>query len=97
MDILEQYERKHPLAPRKFPTGQDTSDYRWVIRVVMHASGGMIANVRQANIALLVFAIIACIATLILMASNFNLVPPPHFSDEDARKQIEEYRNVQPF
>ena len=97
MDILEQYNKTSPAVTRRILSGADASEHGLLIRAVMRMSGGLVADARRANMILLVIAVAACVAAIAVIAANFNIRPRSGFTEEDARKQLEEYREVQPF
>ena len=44
-----------------------------------------------------VIYVVAAAATAFFLAKNFNLLPAEKFSEEESRRQLEEYRKIQPF
>lgn len=101
MDLLEQYKQQNPEAfqEKKLPILTDAygREYSGMVAFVIRLSGGRIRDARQAGYVLLTIAAGATIATFFLFAKNFHLLPVPRFSEEDARKQMEEYKKIQPF
>ncbi|GEM_PF-910218 len=101
MDLLEQYKQQNPEAfQNKKPTSavdiygrEYTGMMAWIIRI----SGGKIHDAKQASVVLLILAVVVAVAAVFLFAQNFNLFPPRRMTAEEARKQLEEYRKIQPF
>ena len=70
MDLLEQYNKDHPEALREqkplYATDPYGREYPAIVRMVMRLSGGRIKDARQANYALMVFAVLALFVSLFL-------------------------------
>lgn len=96
MDILQKYNEENPEAYHPFQC-DPSGEYGPLVCTVINLSRGRIQNVQQADRLLLGVAIAVFILTFFVMARNFNLLPTGRFSVEDARKQMEEYRKIQPF
>ncbi|MEK7074199.1 MAG: hypothetical protein AAB968_00370 [Patescibacteria group bacterium] len=78
MDILEQYEKDLPQEPHQAPLWNQSDEYGWPTRFVMHYSGGRIQNEKQASYVLLAFVAILIIASLFLFFSG----RPAKFSED---------------
>ncbi|MFY9462892.1 MAG: hypothetical protein WAP52_01765 [Candidatus Sungiibacteriota bacterium] len=101
MDLLEQYKQQNPEVFREQKpvpmTDEYGREYSGMTALMIRLSGGRIQNAKQANWALLVLAGLAALSAFFLFVRDFNLLPPPRFSEEEARKQMEEYKKIQPF
>lgn len=97
MDLLSQYRKDHPEVFQPGSQWQPPKEYGFFIRLVMRLSGGRIRDVNTASYALLGAAVLIFVAALAVIIANFNILPPPRFSEEQARKQMEEYKKIQPF
>ena len=97
MDILQKYNEENPEARHQMFQCDSSGDYGPLVCTVINLSGGRIQSVQQADRILLGVAIVIFILTFFVVAENFNLLPTGRFSMEDARKQMEEYRKIQPF
>lgn len=97
MDILEQYNKENPQVPRQSFECSPDGEFGPLVCTVMRLSGGRITSVQQADKLLLGVATVIFLLTFFVMAGNFNLLPAERFSAQDARKQMEEYRKIQPF
>ena len=97
MGLLENYKEQNPSAFREKQKRSPSDDYGFFIRLVMSASGGRIRDANTASYVLLGAAVFIMIVAGALVISNFNLLPGPRFTEEDARKQMEEYKKIQPF
>jgi len=101
MDILSQYKQQHPEAFQEKTPARMSDEYgreytgmvRWVVRL----SGGRIRDARTASYFLLALAGVAAVIAFFLFAQNFNILPAKKFSAQDAARQQEEYRKIQPF
>ena len=97
MDILQKYNEENPeVSPQTFQC-DPSGEYGALTCTVIKWSGGRIQNVREADKFLLGVAIVIFFLTFFVLVKNFNLFPTGRFSVEDARKQMEEYRKIQPF
>lgn len=69
MDILAQYEKENPKQEQASQNIYDdqSEDYGAIIHWVMKVSGGRIQDVRQANMVLIVAAVIMIIISLFLI------------------------------
>lgn len=97
MDILGQYNKENPATRDSDFRCDPSENYGPLVCTVIRLSGGRIKSVKQADKLLLGVAIVIFLLTFFVMAGNFNLLPAERFSVEDARKQMEEYRKIQPF
>ena len=97
MDLLEQYQKSAPTIPPHPTASTNTPMHGWMAGMLIYISGGRITTMRQANITMIAIAIIACAISLVIVGLDSNLVPRSRFSEEDARRQMEEYQQIQPF
>lgn len=101
MDLLEQYKQQNPEAfqKQKPPAMADAygREYSGMIAFVLRLSGGRIRDARRAGYVLLVLAVGAVAVTFFLFAKNFNVFPPRQMTTEEAARQREEYKKIQPF
>ena len=97
MDILQRYNEENSEISHQDSPCDPAGEYGALVCTVMRLSGGRIQNVKQADRVLLGIAIVIFIITFFVVANNFNLLPTGRFSAEDARRQMEEYRKIQPF
>ena len=97
MGLLENYKEQNPEAFREKPKWSPPDDYGFFIRLVMRASGGRIQDVTTACYVLLGAAIFIMAVAAAVIFLNFNFLPRPRFSEEQAKKQMEEYKKIQPF
>ncbi len=101
MDLLEQYKQQNPRAFQDYklapPSDEYGREYSAMITWMIHFSGGRIKDAKQASYALLVLAGIIAVIAFFVFVRNFNLLSRARFSEEDARKQMEEYKRIQPF
>ena len=69
MDILAQYEKENPKQEQAPQNMYDdpSEDYGQIIRLLMKISMGKIQNVKQANIVLIIGAIIMLIISFVLL------------------------------
>lgn len=74
MDLLSQYKQDHPevFQEKKRPplTDEYGRAYTGMIAVVMRLSGGRIKDARRASYALLVFAVLVLVVSLVLFFSG---------------------------
>lgn len=63
----------------------------------MRLSGGRVRDVNVASYVLLGAVILIFVAAFLLIVLNFNILPAPRFSEDQAKKQMEEYKKIQPF
>lgn len=97
MDILQKYNEENFEVPDQNFRCDPSGEYGPLVCTLINISGGRIQNARQADRVLLGVAIAVFILTFFVVARNFNLLPAGRFSAEDARKQMNEYRKIQPF
>jgi hypothetical protein len=97
MDILQKYNEENPEILHQDSPCDPSGEYGALVCTVMRLSAGRIQNAKQADKVLFGIAIAVFILTFFVVAKNFNLLPTGRFSAEDARRQIEEYRKIQPF
>ncbi|MEK9195330.1 MAG: hypothetical protein AAB975_03060 [Patescibacteria group bacterium] len=85
MDILEQYEKENPEISQ-VPASQEFQDESFLIRLVIRLSGGRIKDLKQANYALLGFAVIAILISIFILfgtGSRSQQFLPPNFYQID--------------
>ena len=101
MDLLSQYKKEHPEAFQEKPalpmTDEYGREYATMVRWVIQLSGGRIRDARQASYALLGATILIFLAALTMFFMSFNVLPASRLSEEEAKKQMEEYKKIQPF
>ena len=97
MDILEQYNKSSPPTVRRIMPDTDTNSYGLLTHMIMRMSGGRIRDDHMARSVLLGIAILFSLAALAVFFAGFNVLPQSRFSEEDARRQMEEYQQIQPF
>ena len=101
MDLLEQYKQQNTEAfreqkPRPL-TDEYGNAYTGMTALVMRLSGGRIRDAKQVGYVLLAIAAGAAAVASFLFAKNFNLFPPRQMTAEEAERQREEYKKIQPF
>ena len=67
MDILEQYEKQNPEISQASASSQEFQNESFLIRLVIRLSGGRIKDLKQANYALLGFAVIAILISIFIL------------------------------
>ena len=97
MGLLENYREQHPEEFREKPRCEAPKEYGFFIRLLMRLSGGRIRDVNAASYVLFGAAIFIMVIAIAVIFSNFHLLPAPRFSKEEAHKQMEEYKKIQPF
>jgi len=97
MDILAQYQKEHPEMKRAVEPYGIADEYGWIVRFVIKLSGGRIRSARHATWVLGGIVVLVLGATAAIFIANFDILPPERFSEEEAAKQLEIYRKVQPF
>ena len=97
MGLLENYKEQNPSAFREKQEWSPPREYGFFIRLVMRLSAGRIRDVNTASYTLLGAAIFIMLVATALVISNFNFLPGPRFTEEQAKKQMEEYKKIQPF
>lgn len=89
MDILGQYEKQFPQENKPAPQWQPSSEYGFLINLIMRVSGGMIKDEAQATHALLGLSVLIIVLSVFffLNSGNSNILPPSYKVDralEDA-------------
>lgn len=98
MGLLEAYEENtRPSEARRLPAASAGEAYGPLVRLIMRLSGGAIADVRRAHGILLGIAVAACAAAALIIISQTRIAPVRQFSEDDMRRQLEEYKTFQPF
>lgn len=98
MDILQKYDQENPhIVNQTRIKNLSQGEYSFFMCMVVRLSGGKIQDARHINSILLGFAIFVFLLTTFILFLNFDLFPVKKLSPKDARKQIEEYRKIQPF
>jgi len=72
MDILSQYKQQNPEAFREKPKWQPSSEYGFLIRLVMRLSGGRIRDAKKASMALLSIAMVVLIMSIAIFIYSFS-------------------------
>ena len=72
MDILQKYNEENPEAPSRSPEWDPSQEYSFLIRLIMRLSGGKIQSVPEANVILIVLAVIIFSIAFIIVANPFE-------------------------
>lgn len=72
MDLLEQYKQQHPEAFREKPQWQPSSEYGFLIRLVMRLLGVRVRDTRMASYVLLIAGVAVFVVSVAIFIYNFS-------------------------